>query len=236
MENKWQYNTVSIIIPVYNEKNTILNIIEKVKKASVCGLKKEIVVVDDGSRDGTVKMLKKEYNIKVFFHDQNKGKGYALQTGFKNATGDILLVQDADLEYNPNEYEKLLKPIVDGESEGVYGCRFFYKEVFDKNMYYSHYLGNVLLSWITSFLYRQKIRDMETCYKLMKKEVLNDIKLNSNHFDIEPEITAKILKKGINIHEIPVSFNPRGFHEGKKINWRDGIVALWALIKYRFVN
>jgi len=235
-ENKGIISKVSIIMPVYNEKKTFLEVYNKVKNAKVLGLEKEIVIVDDGSTDGTKDLIQITKKTKIFLHEKNKGKGAAIKTGIKEATGDIILIQDADLEYNPNEYEKLLKPIVEHRAEVVYGCRFFYKNIFDKNMYYSHYLGNIILSWITSVLYGKKIKDMETCYKVMKKDVLKNINLKSNKFDIEPEITAKILRKKIPILEVPITFNPRSFNEGKKINWLDGLVALWTLIRYKFMD
>lgn len=227
-------STVSIIIPVYNEKNTILQLFENVKKAPTCNLKKELIIVDDGSEDGTKEVLKKINQAKVFFHETNKGKGAAIRTGLQHARGDIILIQDADLEYNPDEYEKLLQPILMGKTEVVYGSRFSYGKVFNKNMYYSHCLGNILLTKATNILYSSKLLDMETCYKVFKKDVLEGITLTADRFDIEPELTAKLLKKGIAIHDVPITFQPRGFHEGKKINWKDGIVALWTLMKYRF--
>ncbi len=236
---------LSIIIPVYNEKKTILPILEKVSSIFVENknkkeIKKEIIVIDDGSTDGTqdiLKTLKKCLHftpLYIFYHQENKGKGAALRTGFTHATGDIILIQDADLEYNPNDYQKLINPILDGKEEVVYGCRFFNKKMFNKNMYYSHYLGNILLSWVTSVLYSANVKDMETCYKVFRRKTLNSLSLTATGFDIEPEITAKLLKKKIHIHEEPIDFSPRSFDEGKKINWVDGITALWILVKCRF--
>lgn len=229
-----QEETVSIIIPVYNEKNTILELLEKVKKAPSCHLKKEIIIVDDGSEDGTKELLKKVNHAKVFFHEKNKGKGAAIRTGLQHARGDVILIQDADLEYNPEEYESLLQPILAGAAAVVYGSRFAHGKIFDKNMYYSHCLGNVILTKATNLLYSSSLVDMETGYKVIKKEVLKDMALYGNGFEIEPELTAKILKKGIKIHEVAITFDPRGFEDGKKINWRDGLVAVWTLVKYRF--
>jgi dolichol-phosphate mannosyltransferase len=236
MEKKSPFQKISIIIPVYNEEKTLLKILEKVKKAAVRDLEKEIIIVNDGSTDGTNAIVKQIVEVKICYHNQNKGKGAAIQTGITHATGDIILIQDADLEYNPEDYQKLIDPILNEEEEVVYGCRFFYKDVFDKNMYYSHYLGNRILSWTTSILYGEEIKDMETCYKVMKQNIIKDMNLKSKGFAIEPEITAKILKKGIHIHEVPISFSPRGFDEGKKINWKDGIVALWTLMKYKMMD
>ena len=227
-------STLSIIIPVYNEKATVLSLVEKVKAVKIHGLKKEIIVIDDGSTDGTRDVLKKMNQVKVFFHPENKGKGAAIQTGLKHACGDIFLIQDADLEYNPEEYEKLLHPILLGNAQVVYGSRFSQGKLFEKNMYYSHCLGNMGLTFMTNLLYASNLQDMETGYKVLKKEALAGIELKSERFEIEPEITAKILKKGIPIHQVPITFDPRGFEQGKKINWRDGIVALWTLVKYKF--
>ncbi|MEK6921204.1 MAG: glycosyltransferase family 2 protein, partial [Nanoarchaeota archaeon] len=208
--------------------------LEKVKEANVAKLKKEIIIVDDGSTDGTKEILRKVNDAKVFFHEGNKGKGAAIRTGLQHATGDIVLIQDADLEYNPAEYQKLLEPIILGKADAVYGSRFTNGKVFNKNMYYSHCLGNIVLTSMTNLLYSSNLEDMETCYKVVKKDVLQGIELKSVRFEIEPELTAKILKKGVAIHEVPITFLPRGFHEGKKINWKDGVVALWTLIKYKF--
>ncbi len=234
MDDNKAMSTVSIIIPVYNEKNTIMQLLEKVKKAPTCNLKKEIIIVDDCSEDGTKEVLKKINQAKVFFHEKNKGKGAAIRTGLQHTRGDIILIQDADLEYNPDEYEKLLKPIIAEKAEVVYGSRFAYGKVFDKNMYYSHCLGNMILTKATNLLYSSQLEDMETCYKVFKKDVLGGIELKSDRFEIEPELTAKLLKKGIAIHDVPITFQPRGFHEGKKINWKDGVIALWTLIKWRW--
>lgn len=236
MKEEKSMETLSIIIPVYNEKKTVLSVFEKVKKAPTSGLKKEIIIVDDGSDDGTKEILRNVNHAKVFFHEKNKGKGAAIRTGLQHARGDIILIQDADLEYNPEEYEKLLKPMIAGKAEVVYGSRLSHGKIFDKNMYYSHCLGNILLTQTINVLYASQLEDMETCYKVFKKEVLEGISLTADRFEIEPELTAKILKKGISIHEVPITFHPRGFHEGKKITWKDGIVALWTLLKYRFTN
>lgn len=229
-----EQGTLSIIIPAYNEKKTILALIERVRKADTLGLKKEIVIVDDGSTDGTKEVLRKLNNIKVFFHESNKGKGAAIRTGLQHARGDIILIQDADLEYNPEDYTTLLQPIIKGNAQVVYGSRFSLKENFDKNMYYTHYMGNSFLTWLTNCLYSASLEDMETGYKAVKKEAITGIKLNSMRFEIEPELTAKILKKGIKIEQVPISFSARSFEEGKKINWKDGLVAAWTLLKYKF--
>ena len=229
---------LSIIIPVYNEEETILEIIDRVKKAKALNFKKEIIVVDDSSTDKTKDKLKnlKNKSIKIFYHSKNLGKGSAIRTGLENFTGDIVLIQDADLEYDPNEYEKLLKPIIEAKADVVYGSRF---EVITKNlskMYKLHYIGNLLLTFLTNILYGAKISDMETGYKVFKKDVIKKIKLKARRFDFEPEITAKILKKGFKIYEVPINFVGRKFKEGKKITWVDGVKAVYYLLKYRFFD
>jgi len=235
-----KYKKISIVIPVYNEKNNIKKILNRVKEAEVFGLKKEIIIVDDFSNDGTREILKKlkDPYIKIFFHEVNKGKGSALRTGFSKATGDIIVIQDADLEYDPNDYIILLKPILSGKTKVVYGSRFMQKSIIGKERWAipTHYIGNKLLSFATSILYFRWISDMETCYKMFTREVLKSLKLRATRFDFEPEITSKILKKGYKIVEVPINFNPRSFEEGKKITWKDGIKALWCLLKYRIVD
>lgn len=229
---------LSIIIPAYNEENNILEILDRVKKAKLDNITKEIIIVDDFSIDNTKKILSelKDSSIKIFFHQQNQGKGAAIRTGLKHATGEIILIQDADLEYNPEEYLILLKPILENQAKVVYGSRM---ETIKKNMskmYKLHYFGNVLLTLTTNILYGAKITDMETGYKVFRKEVIDNINLRARRFDFEPEITAKILKKGYKIVEIPIGFTARKFEEGKKITWRDGVKALFYLLRYRFFD
>jgi glycosyltransferase involved in cell wall biosynthesis len=240
--NKVKRMKVSIIIPVYNEKRTILRLLEKVKAVK---LNKEIIVIDDGSTDGSREILKRELekkpkNFKLIFHSKNKGKGAAVKTGLRNVNGDVIIIQDADLEYNPQDYQKLLKPIEEGKAEVVYGSRFLGRslKIFGKNptpMPF-HWIGNKFLTWLTNFLFRSSITDMETCYKVFTKRVARLLKLKSNRFDFEPEITAKILKRGYKILEIPIYQKPRSYKEGKKITWKDGIIALYTLLKYRFIE
>jgi len=224
---------LSIIIPVYNEKETILKILEKIKNVRLGNIKKEIIIIDDFSKDGTRELLRKLRKYKIFFHEKNKGKGSAIRTGLKHSTGNLILIQDADLEYDPNDYPRLIKPILDGKTSVVYGSRFLIKR---KARYKVYYLGNIILSWITRILYSRRITDMETCYKIFKKEVIKDINLKAKRFDFEPEITVKIIKKGYKIMEIPIWYKCRAFKEGKKITWKDGVKAIWYLLKYRFVN
>jgi len=223
---------ISIIIPVFNEKKTVEEIIHRVKAVP---FNKEIIIVDDGSSDGTKEILKKIVDplINIFYHKKNYGKGRAVRTGLEKASGDIILIQDADLEYNPREYPQLLKPILENKAEVVYGSRFRGE---GKSMFFWHAVGNNFLTFVTNLLYNTTLTDMETCYKVMKKEVLEGVTLKSNKFNIEPELTAKILKKRYRIYEVPISYAGREYSEGKKITWRDGLIALWTLIKYRFFN
>lgn len=229
---------LSVIIPVYNEEKTIKAVIEKVKKAKLKNISKEIIVVDDCSKDSTGKILKgiNDTSLKIFFHNKNMGKGAAIKTGLKNSTGSIILIQDADLEYNPDNYKRLVKPILEDNAKVVYGSRLSAIRRNKKNMYKLHYIGNLFLTLLTNLLYGAKITDMETGYKVFSREVLKDINLKANRFDFEPEITAKILKKGYKIYEVPISFVGRKFEEGKKITWRDGIKAAYYLLKYKFFD
>lgn len=229
---------LSVIIPVYNEENTITKVINKVKNIRLKGISKEIIIIDDLSADGTRGILEKIKNksIKITYHRKNIGKGAAIKTGLKNATGDIILIQDADLEYDPKEYKRLLKPIIENKSEVVYGSRFNFIRKNLKRMYKLHYIGNLFLTFMTNLLYGAKITDMETGYKVFRKEVIKSINIKAKRFDFEPEITAKILKKGYKIFEVPISFAGRKFDEGKKITWKDGVQAAYYLIKYRFFD
>lgn len=224
---------LSIIIPTYNERNTILEIINKVEKVDIGKIKKEIIIIDDCSKDGTRELLKRIKNHKIFYHEKNKGKGSAIKTGLKHSTGDLILIQDADLEYDPNDYPNLIRPIIEGKTKVVYGSRFLKKH---KARYRIYYIGNIILSLITRTFYLRKITDMETCYKVFKKEVIKNIKLKAERFDFEPEITVKIIKKGYKIIEVPIWYKCRAFKEGKKITWKDGLKAAWCLIKYRFID
>jgi len=236
---------LSIIIPVFNEEKTIARAIEEVKELSIEGIEKEVIVVDDGSTDGTASEISKlkssSANIKCIRHNKNQGKGAAISTGIKNASGDYVIIQDADLEYHPTEIKKLIAPIIEKKAEVVYGTRLNRLPNFSKDekkpLFLIHYLGNRCLSLLTSILYGQWVTDMETCYKLFPKNALNKIVLRARRFDFEPEITSKLLKKGYKILEIPITTNPRGYAQGKKLHTiRDGTIALWTLLKYRFVN
>jgi len=227
--------TLSIIVPAYNEEKTILEVLKRVEKADSLKLKKEIIVVNDCSKDSTGKILQKVKNrYKVFNHEVNQGKGAAIRTGLQHATGDIIIIQDADMEYDPKEFPKLLKPILDGETDVVYGSRLINMDI--KNMYWLHYFGNKSLSLATTIIYGTKITDMETGYKVFRKQVVEGLQLKARRFDFEPEITAKIIRRGYKIKELPIDFEARSFEEGKKITWRDGVKALYYLLYYRFFN
>ena len=226
---------VSVVIPVYNEIDTIEEILARVDKVPI---KKEIIVIDDLSIDGTRERLKKivadKENVKVIYHNRNKGKGAALRTGFASVTGDIVIIQDADLEYDPNEYPKLLEPISDGRADVVYGSRFIGGP--HRVLFFWHYVGNKLLTLISNALTNLNLTDMETCYKVFKRQILKDINLKSNRFGFEPEFTAKISKKRLRIYEVPISYSGRTYSEGKKITWKDGFVALCLIFWYRFFD
>lgn len=228
---------LSIVIPVYNEEATIHEIVEMVMAVDV-GMERELVLVDDCSKDGSraaLEAMQKEHPEWVFiFHEQNQGKGAALRSGFEAATGDILLIQDADLEYDPQDYGRLIGPIVNGHADVVYGSRFLgggpHRVVF-----YWHYLGNRFLTTLSNMLTDLNLTDMEVCYKVFRKEVLDGITIQENRFGFEVEITAKVARgKRWRIYEVPIAYYGRGYEEGKKITWRDGVRALWCILKYRF--
>ena len=226
-------NKISILIPVYNEKNTLLEILKQVEAVDF-GMEKEIILIDDFSTDGT-KKLYKDLNYKILYHEKNMGKGAALRTGFNAATGDIIIIQDADLEYNPADYKPLVELIKNDEADVVYGSRLADTRNKGKFLLLS-YLANVTLSFMTRILYGTFLTDMETCYKAFRADFIKGITIESNRFDFEPEITAKILKKNAHFKEIPISYNARQESEGKKITWKDGVQAIFTLLKYRFKN
>jgi len=226
---------VSVVIPVYNEVSTIREIVVRVQAVD---LNKEIIIVDDGSTDGTREQLQKitlsHENVRVLYHDRNQGKGAALRTGFEAATGDIVIIQDADLEYDPLEYPVLLEPILDGRADIVYGSRFLGGP--HRVLFFWHYLGNKFLTLLSNALTNLNLTDMETCYKVFRREVLSNIQLKSNRFGFEPEFTAKIAKKDFRIYETSISYSGRTYAEGKKIGWKDGVKAIFAIVWFRFFD
>ncbi len=224
---------VSVIIPCYNEVKTIENVVQRVLATEMVD---EIVIVDDGSTDGTRDLLATLENevVRFVLHEQNKGKGAAVRTGFSQATGDVFLIQDADMEYDPRDYPALLRPLEEGITDVVYGSRFLGGP--RKAMFFWNMIANRTLTFVTNILYNSIISDMETCYKVFRADVIRELNLRSTGFEIEPEVTAKILKRRHRIYEVPISYNGREWNEGKKIKWYDFFIALWTLFRYRFTN
>jgi glycosyltransferase involved in cell wall biosynthesis len=221
---------LSIVIPVFNEVQTIEAILKAVQATS---FEKEIIVVDDGSTDGTREILKNIVGkeLRIFFHEKNSGKGSALRTAFSKTTGDIVLIQDADLEYDPEEYPILLKPIVDGKADVVYGSRFAGHGA-HRVIYFWHYVGNKFLTLMSNLFTNINLTDMETCYKVFTRSALEGVNIRQNRFGFEPEITAKMARKKLRIYEVPISYYGRTYEEGKKIGWKDGIKAIWCILRY----
>lgn len=237
-ENQSKFKKISIVVPIYNEERTLEKIIAAVENADVFDLEKEIILVNDCSSDKSKEILEKyKEKYKVHHHETNKGKGAALKTGFKNATGSIILIQDADLEYDPNEYVNLLKPILDEKADVVFGSRFSGAGP-HRVLYYWHYVGNKMLTRLSNMLTNLNLTDMETCYKAFTKEILDQIypKLESKRFGIEPELIARVAKlvkqDKCRVYEIGISYSGRTYKEGKKIGWKDGVEAVWCVIKY----
>jgi len=229
-----RFRKLSVIVPVFDERNTVVEIVRRMRAVEL-PVDLEIVIVDDGSTDGTGDVLRQlaDSTVRVVLHEHNKGKGAAIRTGLEKVTGDLVLIQDADLEYDPEDWPKLLAPVLRGKAQVVYGSRFTGER---RNMLFLHWMGNRFLSLTTNVLYNTTLSDMETCYKLFDRSVIDGITIRASRFEFEPEITAKILRRGIRIYEVPISYTGREFDEGKKITWRDGFIALWTLVKYRFTD
>ncbi len=227
----------SIVVPVYNEEQTIAEIVEKIRRSNTLGLSKEILVVDDGSTDGTRQVLAGlagQEDVRVFLQERNQGKAAALRRGFAEATGDIVIVQDADLEYDPVDYPSLLQPILDGKADVVYGSRFLGGP--HRVLFFWHYVGNKLLTTLSNMLTNLNLTDMETGYKVFRSEVLRRIRLRSERFGFEPEVTAKVARLGCRIYETPISYYGRTYAEGKKIGWKDGLQAVYCILRYAFLD
>jgi glycosyltransferase involved in cell wall biosynthesis len=224
---------LSVVMPVYNERATIEEIIGRVLAVPI---RTELIVVDDASSDGTgdvLAQLQTRHRFTLIRQPRNRGKGAALRRGFEEVHGDLMVIQDADLEYSPEEYPQLIELICQGRADVVYGSRFLGRH---RVFLFSHYLGNRVVTLVTNLLYNTMLTDMETCYKVMRTDVLRSMKLRSNRFGIEPEMTAKIFKRGYRVYEVPITYDGRGYEDGKKITWRDGLVAVWVLLKYRFTE
>ncbi len=230
---------LSVVMPVYNEQRTLRDIVAAVLAVPI---RKEIVLVDDGSKDDSRRILAElaaaHPEVRVFEHPQNRGKGAALRTGFEQARGEVVVVQDADLEYDPRDYPVLLAPIVRGEADVVFGSRYLVdsRDPGRERDHFYHYLGNRFLTFVSNLFTGLNLTDMETCYKCFRREVLRDVVIHSRRFTVEPEFTAKVARLPVRIHEVPIRYQGRKYSEGKKITWRDGVAAIWAIVKYRFVR
>jgi glycosyltransferase involved in cell wall biosynthesis len=231
---------LSIIIPAYNERSTIEAVVRRVQAVNLSPIEKEIIVVDDGSRDGTTEILKKLSGLRRISHERNAGKGAALTTGFREATGDIVLIQDADLEYSPEDYRAVIQPIVDGACDAVIGSRFLLvkPKFFGKKRspYLTHYIGNKLIVAVTNVLYGRHFTDYEGCYKAFARTVLASTPIGAKGFEFDNELVCKLIRKGARIVEVPIHYTPRTYAHGKKITWRHGMIILWTIIKWRFLS
>ena len=231
------FHTISILIPVFNEVKTIEAIVARVRAADTCGLIKEIILVDDASTDGSAEIFKRlalAADLKCFSHPVNRGKGAAIRTCLEHASGDILLIQDADLEYDPADYPKLIKPILDGRADVVYGSRFTGGT--HRVLLFWHYLANRFLTLLSNLLCNLNLTDMETCYKVFRRECVQNLKLTAERFGIEPELTAKLARRHYRFYETDINYSGRDYSEGKKIGWKDGLAALWFILRYRFFD
>lgn len=230
-QNTSRHHKLSILIPVYNEKETVVEAIEQAGRAPV-DIEREIIVVDDGSDDGTAEVLRslEMDNVSVYFHAENAGKGAAVRTALHHATGDIILIQDADLEYDPNDYPALLKPILDDRADAVFGTRFLGGE--HRVLYYRHYLGNKIITAVSDILTNLNLTDVEAGYKVFRASLLEGVEIESDRFGLEPELVARIAKTRCRIYEVPISYRGRTYAQGKKITWRDGLAAIWWIVKF----
>jgi glycosyltransferase involved in cell wall biosynthesis len=225
------YRKLSVIVPVYNERNTVVEAVRRARTVDL-PLDREIILVDDGSTDGTRAVLPQleDSTVRVVLHPENRGKGAAVRTGLAHASGDLVIIQDADLEYDPDDWPRLLAPVLKGKARVVYGSRFTGER---RNMLFWHWVGNRFLSFVTNLLYNTTLSDMETCYKLFDRRLLDGVRLRCDRFGFEPEVTARVLRTGERIYEVPISYTGREPEEGKKITWRDGVEALWILLRCR---
>jgi glycosyltransferase involved in cell wall biosynthesis len=229
---------LSVIIPAYNEEASIAQIVERVRRADSAGLEQEIVLIDDGSRDRTAKVIKTIPGVKTLFHPRNRGKGAALKSGFAAATGDILLIQDADLEYDPGDYAVVLKPLLEGRADAVMGSRFTHQRpsfFFGKNRspFFTHYIGNITITAVTNFLYGQSFTDYEGCYKAFTKQALEKMTFEADGFEFDNELVCRLLRRGARFCEVPVRYSPRSYEQGKKITWKDGVRMIVTILKWR---
>lgn len=224
---------LSIVIPVYNERDTFMTLLERVLATP---FEREVLIVDDCSTDGTRELLQAYSNpdVRIFYHEVNRGKGAALRTAFGHATGDVVLIQDADLEYDPEEYPRLIEPIAKDLADVVYGSRFLGGQ--HRVLFFWHSVGNQVLTTFSNMMTNLNLTDMETCYKVFRREVIQSIPLKSDRFGFEPEVTAKIARRGYRVYETPISYHGRTYEEGKKIGWRDGVQAIWTILRYHFAD
>ena len=238
MDHSKQFKKLSVIIPAYNEARTLREIIRRVQAVQLTGLEKEIIIVDNGSIDDTPLILKLLSGIRVLTLNPNRGKGGAVKAGFTAATGDILIIQDADLEYEPNDYPAVIRPILEGKTEVTVGIRInpSMESRSNKSLYWLSWLGNKMITWTTNLLYGNKAGEYEGCYKAFTKELISQITVRTDDFDFDNELICKILKKGYKTVDVPIHYYPRSYQEGKKINWKHGFKILWTIIKYRFIN
>lgn len=229
-----------MIIPAYNEEKTISEVVRRVMAADIGDLDREVIVVDDGSCDSTREILRQTTGVTAIFHDRNLGKGGAIKTGLQAATGDIVIIQDADLEYDPNDFKSLISPILAGQAEFVMGSRFLlYQPKFfwgGKSPFFTHYVGNKLVIWLTNILYRNRATDYEGCYKAVTRRLLSSLAIEANGFEFDNELICKALRLKHRIVEVPIRYTPRSYQEGKKITWRHGTRVLWTIIKWRLLS